>query len=99
MSLVERRSRGNTVMIKKLFRRNFEQNQYAQLPPKASRIVQSVARDFLVNGHLSPKQVEIAHAVLHMRLYQQFGSQSSFILPIADTILNEMTELPTPVPA
>lgn len=85
-------------MIKKLFQRKFERNQHSHLPPKATRILKAVARDYLIRGNLNPKQIEIAHAVLHMRMYQQFGEQSSMLLPIADAMLKEMTELPSQVP-
>jgi hypothetical protein len=77
-------------MIKKLFHQKFEHIIDVDLPPKARRILESVIRDFLSVGGDSIKQVEIAHAVLHMRLYQHFGHASPAIVARADKALSDM---------
>lgn len=76
-------------MIRLQFRRSFEQTNRTGLPPKAARILQSVAQDFLASNRTAKKH-EIAHATLHMRLYQHFGHQSSDIVSKADDLLHKL---------
>lgn len=76
-------------MIKKLFRRKFEQSSHPDLPHKASRILQAVANDFMASDR-SAKHHEMARANLHMRLYQHFGHESSQIVPHAEKLLGEL---------
>lgn len=76
-------------MINLLFRKNFEQTDRIHLPPKAAQILQSVAQDFLASNRTAKKH-EIAHATLHMRLYQHFGRQSSDIVSEADDLLHKL---------
>ena len=78
-----------SVMIKKLFRKRFEQTQTTQLPPKASRILQGVASEYLASNR-SAKHHEMAQANLHMKLYQQFGHGSSHIVSQADKVLHDL---------
>jgi hypothetical protein len=72
-----------------LFRKSFEQKERMRLPPKATRILHSVAQDFLASNRTA-KRHEIAHATLHMRLYQQFGRHSSDIVSEADDLLHKL---------
>jgi len=76
-------------MIKKLFQNKFDLSQHTYLPPKASQIVHSVANEFMASNR-SPKHQEMAHANLHMRLYQHFGHGSSEIVLNAEKMLHDM---------
>ncbi|HRJ06021.1 MAG TPA: hypothetical protein PK096_00415 [Candidatus Saccharibacteria bacterium] len=76
-------------MIKTLFRKNFEPTHHAHLPPQAARILHGVVREFESSGR-SAAEHEMAHATLHMRLYQHFGHQSSDIVSEADKLLHKL---------
>lgn len=84
-------------MLRKLLWRKFEHNHSHALPPKALAIVRSVANDFMRRAknrnHASySREMQIAHAVLHMRLYQKFGTESREFIADAYKLLNEIIE-------
>lgn len=75
-------------MLRKLFLQTFEQNKTEKLPSHISKLVAKTAREFVKRHHttdpvLQRKILELAHATLHMRIYQRYGSQDNEIMTTA----------------
>lgn len=67
-------------MQENIITKSFDQMQIQKLPAKARRIVSSIVRrhrHISRNEALTPKQLELATALLQMKLYQAFGPASS----------------------
>lgn len=82
-------------MQQNILTKGFEQIQTPKLPKRALRIVTSIAkrhRHISNNQGLSPKQLELAGALLRMKLYQAFGPASKDLYDIALTELREQLE-------
>ena len=77
-------------MQENIITKSFDQMQIQKLPAKARRIISSIARRHrhVARGEeLTPKQIELATALLRMKLYQAFGPASSEYTAAATTEL------------
>jgi hypothetical protein len=79
-------------MFRNMFKRTFEQNKPQNLSPRIQSIVRGTAKEFLKRHRttdpvLQRKVLELAHATLHMRIYQRIGPQSDEVLTIAHSEL------------
>lgn len=74
----------------------FEQTSHASLPSKALRIVTRVAKRYRAysgsDQHIKAKQRQIAQAVLHMSLYQEFGPKCHSFMNDAIALLDDLLE-------
>ncbi len=78
------------MMQENIVTKSFDQMQIQKLPGKARRIISSIARrhrHVSRDNALTPKQLELATALLRMKLYQAFGPASSDYTPAAITEL------------
>lgn len=70
-------------MQKNTVTKSFEQIQTTLLPKEVLKIVIGLSREIRRSarkGSLQPKQLEVAYATLHMRIYQRFGHVSNELM-------------------
>ena len=86
-------------MQENIITKSFDQMQIQKLPAKARRIISSIARRHrhIARGEqLTPKQIELATALLRMKLYQAFGPASSEYTAAATTELVQKLQADSP---
>jgi len=78
--------------------KHFEQIYNGQLPNGVITIVEKLYRRFQKHVHSNEsdkhRQSELTHALLHMRLYQRFGAESSLFSARAHMLLDDMIQQP-----
>ena len=87
------------MMQENIVSKSFDQMQIQKLPAKARRIISSIARRHrhIARGEeLTPKQLELASALLRMKLYQAFGPVSSEYTSAATTVLMQKLQADSP---
>lgn len=86
-------------MQENIVAKSFDQMQIQKLPIKARRIISSIARrhrHIARSEELTPKQLELASALLHMKLYQAFGPASSEYTSAATNELMQKLQADSP---
>ena len=96
MYLIDMSREEENNMLKTFLKKDFEQTSHHVLPRKASRIIAALVNDIAYKTSRNPaaysRELDLAHARLHMRLHQQFSHKSREFLPTAHDLLRELSE-------
>lgn len=83
-------------MLQNKISTNFEQTLRRKIPPHALKMIRSIAREVQRSAHKAHgpiDQLELAHAKMHMQVYQRFGAASNEFMHHAHQALDDLVAL------